>query len=399
MSAEEYDAVGETYVGWVNEDSTKETKMTGTLSAHRGRKPLCRCGSEDWVWHGRNGRAFVHCLACGGVPGKARLNLAIRVADKKKSVASTPSAISQTVDESEAEVTDERVETILEKDYGDTWDDLPEAPGWTPSADDFITLKGKQYLPARRRIQWMRGGTPEAHPEWGIATSIIQFERGERLGVGRVKGGYACVKAVITDDTGRVIAEGMKTEWSENFGDFLEKAETGAIARALAVAGYGTETALDLDDGAEGDRPADAPVEQRSVSSSFPGPRGFEKARPVPVVPPSEESEVSRPAPTITPSTAARAEHGGRQPGANTVQVSEVFRLASQAHLSLRGLVASVAATLSIPAPELPDDAEEARPVIVGWMEAMTADELGRVISALLAAAPSKLSEDIIEMR
>ena len=34
---------------------------------------------------------------------------------------------------------------------------------YKPSPRDYIDLKGKKYLPARRRVQWFRG----EHPDWG----------------------------------------------------------------------------------------------------------------------------------------------------------------------------------------------------------------------------------------
>ncbi|MGH2481156.1 MAG: hypothetical protein ACRDHW_15985, partial [Ktedonobacteraceae bacterium] len=37
------------------------------------------------------------------------------------------------------------------------------------------------------------------------------------------------------------VATGTKSEKAASFGDFLEKAETGAIGRALAALGYGTQ--------------------------------------------------------------------------------------------------------------------------------------------------------------
>jgi hypothetical protein len=42
---------------------------------------------------------------------------------------------------------------------------------------------------------------------------------------------------------------GHGSETQQDFPDFFEKAETKAIGRALAIAGYGTDTAADLDDG------------------------------------------------------------------------------------------------------------------------------------------------------
>jgi hypothetical protein len=142
---------------------------------------------------------------------------------------------------------------------------------WKPSPGTFINLKGKQYLPARARINWMRGGDPDAHPDWGINTALLEHNQGKRTGPGKVEGGYALVGASITDERGRTIATAMKTEYSENFADYVEKAETGAVARALAVAGYGTESALDLDEGYEDDRIADAPVTDRPITISASG--------------------------------------------------------------------------------------------------------------------------------
>jgi hypothetical protein len=116
----------------------------------------------------------------------------------------------------------------------------------TPSAGDYIRVQGnKQYLPVANRVQWFRG----EHPTWTISTSVVELDW---------TNGYAVLRAEVLDDTGRLIASGMKTETRKGFGDFVEKAETGAVGRALARTGYGTEDALDL----EGDRYADAPIEQ-----------------------------------------------------------------------------------------------------------------------------------------
>jgi hypothetical protein len=145
---------------------------------------------------------------------------------------------------------------------------------WKPKTGDFIQLRGRgggTYLPARKRINWMRGGDPDAHPDWGINTALLEHNQGKRTGPGKVEGGYALVGASITDERGRTIATAMKTEYSENFADYVEKAETGAVARALAVAGYGTESALDLDEGYEDDRIADAPVTDRPITISASG--------------------------------------------------------------------------------------------------------------------------------
>lgn len=147
-------------------------------------------------------------------------------------------------------------------------DESPAVPDTSPevkspwASNPFIDLKGKAYLPARRRVQWFRG-EPVPHPDWTIDTEIIEHDKGKRVSPTRVEGGYGLVRANIFDEEGRLIATSVKSEFSENFMDFLEKAETGAIARALALCGYGTESALDLDEGISetGEmRIADSPV-------------------------------------------------------------------------------------------------------------------------------------------
>lgn len=128
---------------------------------------------------------------------------------------------------------------------------------YTPGKGDYIKVQGnKQYLPVPQRVQWFRG----EHPTWTLDTRVIELNWAE---------GYAVMRAEVRDDSDRLIASGTKTETRKGFGDFVEKAETGAVGRALARAGYGTEDALDL----EGDRLADAPIEQ-------PGSRGATASSP-----------------------------------------------------------------------------------------------------------------------
>lgn len=120
------------------------------------------------------------------------------------------------------------------------------AEKYTPSKTDYIRVQGnKQYLPVPNRVQWFRG----EHPSWTIHTSVVQLD---------FAAGYAVMRAEVLDDSGRLIASGMKTETRKGFSDFVEKAETGAVGRALARAGFGTEDALDL----EGERYADTPIQQ-----------------------------------------------------------------------------------------------------------------------------------------
>lgn len=114
-----------------------------------------------------------------------------------------------------------------------------------------ITLiKGKQYLEAKWRIVWFR----DEHNDWGIETAILEHEKGK----------YAVVKAVIRNPEGREIGHGTKMEDVQGFADYLEKAETGAISRALAMCGYGTQFAQEFEEGTDvADSPVSPPAKQQ----------------------------------------------------------------------------------------------------------------------------------------
>lgn len=75
----------------------------------------------------------------------------------------------------------------------------------------------------------------------------------------------ATFRALIVDDQGRALATGHARATlakSDRYsGRYIEKAETSAIGRALAIAGYGTDSAADDFD--EDDFLADAPVERK----------------------------------------------------------------------------------------------------------------------------------------
>jgi len=130
------------------------------------------------------------------------------------------------------------------------------------------------YLPVQWRLVWFR----EQCPNGTIDTEEVEVDldreaeeeayawnsetrRSEKI-VKRAKG-YARFRAVVTDGKGGR-ATGTKSEIAASFPDYIEKAETGAIGRALAALGYGTQFAPELN---EEHRIVDAPVD-RGVSSS-----------------------------------------------------------------------------------------------------------------------------------
>jgi deoxycytidylate deaminase len=96
-----------------------------------------------------------------------------------------------------------------------------------------VNIHGKQYKTVARRVQDFR----EQYPQYAILTELVH--RDDTLVV---------MKAAIADESGRVIgtgyAEEVRASSNINRTSALENAETSAIGRALAAAGYaGTEYA------------------------------------------------------------------------------------------------------------------------------------------------------------
>ena len=105
------------------------------------------------------------------------------------------------------------------------------------------------YLPVAARIAWFR----RDHPDWSIITKVEELAN---------KG--VVMKAIIRNSDRRIIATARKKETEIGFPDYIEKAETGAVGRALAMCGYGTLQAPEFD---EGERIADSPIEKSEKDS------------------------------------------------------------------------------------------------------------------------------------
>lgn len=126
-----------------------------------------------------------------------------------------------------------------------------------------LTLEGKPYLQVAHRILWFR----EEHPDWGIETSVKMLDY--------LEDGMSCMgTATIKNAEGRIISMAHKVEDIKGFPDFVEKSETGAIGRALALCGYGTQFTTELD---ENHRLADSPIDRINVSA--PHPLGISEAQ------------------------------------------------------------------------------------------------------------------------
>lgn len=160
--------------------------------------------------------------------------------------------------------------------------------------EHLMQIKNKQgatdYLPVQWRLVWFREQCPEGTIDTEEITVDLDREveaeayvwnaekrRSEKV-IKRARG-YARFKAVVTDGKGGR-ATGTKSESAADFPDYIEKAETGSIGRALAALGYGTQFAPDMD---ESHRIVDSPVEQRTQTGNSTAP--------------TEAANTSRPAP------------------------------------------------------------------------------------------------------
>lgn len=120
-----------------------------------------------------------------------------------------------------------------------------------------MDLKGKAYLQVMWRLVWFR----EEKPNWCIDTKLEHLTEN-----------HAVFSAKIYDEGGVLKSAGYGSESIKDFRDFIEKAETKAVGRALAMLGYGTQFAPELD---EGDRIVDSPVGKQVKMETFEDAKGY----------------------------------------------------------------------------------------------------------------------------
>src|SRR5215210_5176340 len=110
----------------------------------------------------------------------------------------------------------------------------PTAPVFDPSKY-LVRINGRgEYLEVKWRLLWLRN----EHPDAVIDTELVRLEREE-----------AVFKARVSIPGGGS-ATGWGSESVGDFRDFVEKAETKAIGRALAALGFGTQFCQDHEFGA-----------------------------------------------------------------------------------------------------------------------------------------------------
>lgn len=108
------------------------------------------------------------------------------------------------------------------------------------------SIKGQDYLEVKWRLVWLRNEHPEA-----VITTKLESHDGDR----------AIFSARVDIPSGGS-ATGWGSETEGSFGNYIEKAETKAIGRALAALGFGTQFCAEFDDGPETGVLADAPVQR-----------------------------------------------------------------------------------------------------------------------------------------
>jgi hypothetical protein len=111
------------------------------------------------------------------------------------------------------------------------------------------TVNGQDYLEVKWRLVWLRS----VHPDARIETELVEHQ------------GHTAVFRALVNLPGGASATGWGSESGDDFGDYLEKAETKALGRALAALGFGTQFCPDYEFGAERQRVVDSPVNIRST--------------------------------------------------------------------------------------------------------------------------------------
>ncbi|MFM9106689.1 MAG: hypothetical protein ACKOWF_08320 [Chloroflexota bacterium] len=119
------------------------------------------------------------------------------------------------------------------------------APALFEPSRHLSKVNGSDYLEVKWRLVWLR----EQHPDARIETDLVSLDRT-----------MAVFKATVTVPGGGT-ATGWGSEGPDDFRDYIEKAETKALGRALAALGFGTQFCPDFDFGAANGRVVDAPID------------------------------------------------------------------------------------------------------------------------------------------
>jgi hypothetical protein len=124
--------------------------------------------------------------------------------------------------------------------------------------DHLLNLKGKDYLGVQHRLLWFIRDQRTlitarlATVPYTVRTELVEHDR---------ESGFAQFRTYVRDVLGNESTM-YGSETKADFGDYVEKASTKSLGRALLALGYGTAFAPEMD---EGERVVDSPVESRQV--------------------------------------------------------------------------------------------------------------------------------------
>lgn len=157
------------------------------------------------------------------------------------------------------------------------------------------------YLDVKYRILWFR----QVYPEGFIQTTELE-----------VTDKYARIEATVYDrdpkDGGKRMAVSRRQISASDFKDYVEKCETQAIGRSLAVAGFGTQFCDDLD---EDDAVADSPVDGNNNAGK-------------------NISNTSKPLQGEEPKTKAAEPQNQAKPQTNQFDANQIYKIASRKGLT-----------------------------------------------------------------
>lgn len=125
---------------------------------------------------------------------------------------------------------------------------MTDAKTFDPSR--YLTKVGSSdYLEVKWRLVWLR----EVHPDATVETELVSHT--DQMAIFRAR--------VAIPGGGS--ATGFGSEGYDDFRDYIEKAETKAIGRALAALGFGTQFCPDFDFGSAAGAVVDSPIDFAST--------------------------------------------------------------------------------------------------------------------------------------
>ena len=178
-------------------------------------------------------------------------------------------------------------------------------PATAFDASKYLTdLGGRDYLEVKWRLLWLR----TEHPDAVIETELVKHTPG-----------LALFRARVTVP-GAGIATGWGSETAGDFEDYIEKAETKALGRALAALGYGTQFCEDFDFSAE--RPDRS--QRRRANPAKPPANDGHRVVDAPVSPPDH--------PRATRPPRLKVLRDGSSDGATPSQIKAIYSIGRDHH-------------------------------------------------------------------